>query len=395
VEQSEPLEAGEHMSDGAERDEVQFLARCAHRGFLHPDQARAALAAFRAGQAVDAFVVGSGIRGEKFWRWIRRTDAGTRPIFPGYQVGERLGVGGTAEVYEAVDESTEQRVALKILAMHEVAKPESKRRFLRESKLLIELDHPNIVKGLRLARFEEVYFLAMELVEGCTVLEILDSRTQLDEDSALYVILQVARALDYLRQQGIVHRDVKPGNIMVAQGERVKLIDLGFAARRTESEPGVSEEVSETTLGTAAYLSPELARGTGDVDIRSDIYALGATLYQLVLGKLPFEGASSEEVLRKQVVDSLSAVDLKGRKISPHLHYFIEKMMAKERELRYQDPQELILDIEAQIRGKKSLEYSREGDADWKPSLEAKAPPSAPPSIRPVSRRPGRTRRPQ
>jgi serine/threonine-protein kinase len=383
------------MSEGAERDEVQFLARCVHRGFLGAVAAREAIAALREGQPVDATIVQRGHCGEKLWRWVRRTDAGTKPVFPGYKVGKQLGVGGTAEVFEAVDESTGKRVALKILSMHEVAKPESKRRFLRESKLLIELDHPNIVKGLRLARFEEVYFLAMELVEGCTVLEILDSRTQLDEDSALYVVLQVARALEYLRQKDIVHRDVKPGNIMVASGERVKLIDLGFAARSAEGEAGAADESSETTLGTAAYISPELARGTVDVDIRSDIYALGATLYQLVLGKLPFEGANSEEVLRKQVVDSLSAVDLKGRKISPHLHYFIEKMMAKERELRYQDPQELILDIEAQIRGKKSLEYSREGDAGLRPILDQKPAASTPPIARPVSRRPGRTRRPQ
>ncbi|MBL8896798.1 MAG: serine/threonine protein kinase [Planctomycetes bacterium] len=383
------------MSEGAERDEVQFLARCVHRGFLGADAAREALAALREGQPVDRTIVERGHCSEKLWRWIRRTEAGAKPIFPGYKVGKLLGVGGTAEVFEAIDESTGKRVALKILSMLEVAKPESKRRFLRESKLLIELDHPNIVKGLRLARFEDVYFLAMELVEGCTVLEILDSRTQLDEDSALYVVLQVARALEYLRQQGIVHRDVKPGNIMVASGERVKLIDLGFAARSAEGEPTAPDETSETTLGTAAYLSPELARGNVDVDIRSDIYALGATLYQLVLGKLPFEGASSEEVLRKQVVDSLSAVDLKGRKISPHLHYFIEKMMAKERELRYQDPHELILDIEAQIRGKKSLEYSREGDGDLRPDLDQRAAPSAPPIARPMSRRPGRTRRPQ
>src|SRR5262249_47004838 len=133
----------------------------------------------------------------------------------------------------------------------------------------------------------------------------------------------------------------------------VKLCDLGFA-----STAGGSDGESDTTVGTVAYISPEQARGRTDIDIRSDIYSLGVTLYHMVIGELPFQGSDDSEVLAKQILESLSSEELKGRGISDHLHYFIQKMMAKKREIRYADPAALISDISEHIRGKKTLTYN-------------------------------------
>src|SRR5262249_38850222 len=150
-----------------------------------------------------------------------------------------------------------------------------------------------------------------------------------------------------------------------APGNRVKLIDLGFASR--PDAPG-GDVRRGSTSGTVSYLSPEQARGGGTLDVRSDIYSLGVTLHPLVRGSLPFPGSGAEERLRQQVGEALSSAALKGRRISPHVHYFIEKMMAKEREIRYQSPAELIADIEAQIAGRKSLDFdTAKGDGGVHP----------------------------
>jgi serine/threonine-protein kinase len=124
---------------------------------------------------------------------------------------------------------------------------------------------------------------------------------------------------------------------------------------------------TDSAVGTVEYLSPEQARGGAAADLRSDIYSLGATLFHLVIGRLPFEGSDNEEVLRKQVMDSLSSPELKGRDLSPHLHYFIEKMMAKEAEVRHQSWDELIGDIAKQIAGRESLDFEAQVRGAAKP----------------------------
>jgi len=219
-----------------------------------------------------------------------------------------------------------------------------------EADMLKRLEHPNVVKGYRVGRLQGRYLFFMEDVDGPTLLDKIRQGGAFDEDGALFAILQVARALEYLREQGIVHRDIKPGNILVGPGNTVKVIDLGFAAASAQAGGA-----SSTTQGTAAYLSPEQAMGRDDLDVRSDIYSLGATLYQIVLGELPFSG-DDQELVQKAVLEGLSAEATKGGRISAHMHYFIEKMMAKDRDIRYQDPQELMADIEEQISGKKTLE---------------------------------------
>ena len=341
--------------------EARFFARLAVKGVLSRpaveglfDEARAAAESGRP-VSLATLAVSRGLIEKDRLTKLFRTDADEVPELPGHAYERKLGEGGTANVYAVRRLKDGARFALKL--MHETVGlvPEEVQAFLAEAKLLQRLDHPNIVKGHKAGRMAGRYIHLMECVDGRSLQEAIGEGGAFDEEAALYVVLQVARALEYLRGEGIVHRDIKPGNILyVPETNEVKVIDLGFAL-----SSGAGGSGDGTTRGTAAYLSPEQARGD-DLDVRSDIYALGATLYQLVLGELPFTG-DDEELVQKAVLEGLSAEKTKGGRLSAHLHYFLEKMMAKDRDIRYQDPQELMADIERQIEGRKSLEIEDAG----------------------------------
>jgi serine/threonine-protein kinase len=335
--------------------EARLFAKLALRGVLAKEQVarlfEEARAARAAGQdaTLSALALRQGLIDRDRLVQLFRTDGDDVPELPGYAYVRKLGEGGTACVYRVrrPDGGTE---AVKILKPELCGDARAVKAFVGEAELLKRLQHGNVVRGYRVGRLSGRYLSFMEDVDGPTLLDKIRRGGAFDEDGALYVILQVARALEYLRAQGLVHRDIKPGNILVTAENTVKVIDLGFAA-----SSGGDAEGGATTAGTAAYLSPEQAQGRSDLDVRSDIYSLGATLYQMVLGELPFQG-DDQELVQKAVLAGLSAEATKGGRISAHMHYFIEKMMAKDREIRYQDPQQMMADIEAQISGKKTLE---------------------------------------
>jgi serine/threonine-protein kinase len=268
-----------------------------------------------------------------------------QPI-PDYRFERRIAEGGMAEVYLATYLPLGNRVALKIMKP-ELARNESYRlRFLREAKLLMRLSHGNIVRGYEIRRAEGYIFCAMEHVDGATVEDRIESDGPFDEKLALYVTREVAHALSYLDRRGVVHRDIKPGNILLTEQGAVKIIDLGLAKLRG----GMTRDAAEgTTVGTVEYLSPEQARGLADVDIRSDIYSLGVTLFHMVVGEVPFKGESNAEVIAKQVLMTLASPALKSRHISAHTHYFVQRMMAKDRADRFQHPDELVAEMEEKV----------------------------------------------
>ncbi len=280
------------------------------------------------------------------------------PVMPGYELRGKVGEGGMSNVFHYHEAAEDRSVAVKILKGEPAADPKIRTSFLRESNILIDLDHPNVVKGYRAGTVKGQYVFIMEFIEGESLHDLIRKDMIFDEDAALYIILQSARAIEYMKSRNILHRDIKPGNLMLKRDNTVKLIDLGLATVLDGDKKGEGKAaLSDTTLGTAHFISPEQARGQTDLDVRSDIYSLGATLYQLVLGELPFSGETDEDVMTKHILGTLSSKALKGRKVSPHMHYFIEKMMVKDRDIRYQDPLELVHDIEDKIRGKKTLHF--------------------------------------
>ncbi|MDA1260507.1 MAG: serine/threonine-protein kinase [Planctomycetota bacterium] len=318
----------------------EFLAALVHRGWLGREQARTVLEAATLAEGLQAAVGWDS----KQQSWLRRTRGMQTPEIPGYRIGERLGAGGTAEVWAAQREKDFARVALKIQLPALARDPIATQRFVEESKVLQSLELPGVVRCFRAFRFLGLCILELERVAGRTLEEELADGRAYAEREALAIVLQVARTLEGLRQAGVVHRDLKPGNLMITADGKVKLIDLGFAGRGADVKAAAG-----TTLGTPAYLAPEQARGDSDLDARADIYSLGATLYHLVFGRLPFEASNDEEMLRKQVLAGLDGSALKGGRVSPALHYFLEKMMAKDREVRYPTPAALALDLEAHL----------------------------------------------
>lgn len=287
------------------------------------------------------------------------TKSSSSESLPGYRIMGKLGAGGMGIVFRALEIKTNRTVAIKMIFPKTVANPNFFKSFQREAQLLIQFNHPNIIRGYYVTPPEGInglHYLVMEYVDGDSVQELIDGAVgaSINEELALLIIMQAANALDYLQKNNILHRDIKPDNLLLNKKQgQVKLCDMGFA------EPialGLDKTTSITTSGTIAYMSPEQARGQ-NADIRSDIYSLGATLYHMITGKTPFGSGGNMETMAKQVLADLQSDEIKNKGISPLVLYFIEKMMAKEKEIRYQTPKEVIEDIRSQMEGFKSLEF--------------------------------------
>jgi serine/threonine-protein kinase len=342
-------------------DDIQFLAKLVHRGQLDKEHAKRIMPALEQGAALDELLADVLDWDEEEIARLRRTDAGEIPEIPGYEVLGRLGAGGTADVWRVREQRTGKVVALKVLKAASQADEPTLSAFKREAKMLKALSHPGLVSCQRIVRYELArgsgrfaYFSQLECINGATLQEILDEGRPFQESEAMQVVLEVAEVLKYLATQKIVHRDVKPGNVMFTADRSVKLIDLGFAA-----EDGSAAQSADTATGTPEYLSPEQARGGAAADERSDIYSLGVTLFQLVVGRLPFEQADNQDLLRAHIEEQFQSPELKSAGFTPHLPYFIRKMMAKEMEERYQGFEELIAGVKEMIEGYEDLNYGR------------------------------------
>ena len=218
-----------------------------------------------------------------------------------YRIEGRLGVGGMSTVHLAFDQRLERNVALKLLAEHLADDPTFVSRFRREALAAARLVHPNIVQVFDFG-FDErqhQHFIVMEHVPGHSCAELLRDHGHLDVDEAVEIITQACRGLDYAHRNGVVHRDVKPGNLLVSDAEVVKLADFGIA--RAMGQSSITQVGS--VLGTAAYLAPEQARGE-EAGPRADIYSLGVVSYQLMSGRLPYEASSLSELALKQQRES-------------------------------------------------------------------------------------------
>ena len=258
--------------------------------------------------------------------------------FGSYEVLEELGSGGMGKVYRAKNVTLERIVALKTLAPQFSADQGFVQRFLKEARAAARLNHPSIVQIYDFGCEEGVYFLAMEYVDGQSVRKLL-KRGRFSERDALLVIRHAVRALGVAHAEGIVHRDIKPDNLMITAKGELKLVDLGIAKRVNEDQ--TLTQTGEA-VGTPQYISTEQIRGVKDIDARADIYSLGATFYQLVTGHAPYKGTSGALVMSMHLTQPLPDPRLHEPSLSEGLCRVLRKMMAKEREERY--PNVYVLD---------------------------------------------------
>ncbi len=267
---------------------------------------------------------------------------------PGYEITSVLGRGGMGTVYHAIQKSMNRAVALKVLASRHARNRNFIERFVREARAVAKLNHENIVAGIDVGEANGLYYFAMEFVEGETVADMIQRKGAIPEGRAVEITLQVARALEHAHRNNLVHRDVKPQNIIVTPKGIAKLCDLGLA-KTEDSEAHITR--LGVSVGTPHYISPEQAKGSVDVDIRSDIYSLGATLYHMVVGEVPFVGSSPMVVMTKHLTSALPFPSDKNRAVSVNLSKVICKAMEKAAEDRYQTPDELIGDLERVSEG--------------------------------------------
>ncbi len=270
-----------------------------------------------------------------------------------YQIIEKIGEGGMGEVYLAKDTLLERRIALKILPEHLAADHERMRRFVREAKSASALNHPNIITIYEIGKADDTHFIATEYIEGATLRERLDGAS-IDLKFAIEIAIQVAGALDAAHRAGIVHRDVKPENVMIRPDSVVKLLDFGIA-KLTENETKQELDAEAATaikgytstgmiIGTAAYMSPEQARGLA-VDARTDIWSLAVVIYEMVAGRRPFGGQTTSDVISNILKKEPLALTLFAEEADARLDEIVMKALTKDKEERYQSAKDLFIDL--------------------------------------------------
>jgi tRNA A-37 threonylcarbamoyl transferase component Bud32 len=262
--------------------------------------------------------------------------------FHDYEILDRVGAGAMGTVFKARQKRMNRIVALKVLKPSLARDTRYVERLRREARIVASLNHPNIVTGYDLGEEGGYHFFVMEFVEGKSLRALLVEWGMFAEEYVRRVARQVALALDHAYQRGVIHRDIKPGNILIDERGEVKLTDMGLAkgpADLTLTRDGA-------TVGTPQYISPEQARSPQDVDVRSDLYSLGATLYHMATGVPPFRGDTMAELITKV----LSAVPVPPNEVNPALSegmsLVLRKLLAKDLRVRYQTPRELLDDLD-------------------------------------------------
>jgi len=289
----------------------------------------------------------------------------------GFELLATLGKGGMGTVFKARQVSMDRVVALKVLPPNLAKNQDFVQRFLREARSAAKLNHPNIVQGIDVGEADGVYYFAMEFVDGPTLKDLLKREGRLEEKKALNIVGGVARALEHAHKHGIVHRDIKPDNIMISRDGVVKLADLGLARSILPqvSDPSSLPRVSDpregtyaetvtldgTALGTPHYMAPEQARGEADLDTRADIYALGATLFHAVTGEFPYTAPNAGALMAKHITEPVPNPKDRNPALSRPVCDLIQRMMAKDREDRPQTPSDLLSEIRDALEGKIKL----------------------------------------
>lgn len=258
-----------------------------------------------------------------------------------YELLELIGVGGMADIYKARDITEDRIVAVKILKNEFVGSEDFIRRFRNESKAIALLSHPNIVKIYDVGFTEKLQFIVMEYIDGITLTEYISKQGVLKWKDVVHFAMQILKALQHAHDRGIVHRDIKPQNVMLLSDGTIKVMDFGIARFNRETD----KTISEKAIGSVHYISPEQARG--DVtDERSDIYSVGIMLYEMLTGKKPFDGDSPVAIALMHMQSNAKKMSELNNSIPEGLEEITEKAMQKEPSKRYQTAGEMMKDIE-------------------------------------------------
>jgi serine/threonine-protein kinase len=290
---------------------------------------------------------------------------------PGYQLLEKIGSGAMATVFKARQISLDRIVAVKVLPKKHMSDPEMVDRFYAEGRAAAQLNHANIVQAIEVGKAGDFHYFVMEYVEGHSVYEHLRDQGSYEEPEALDIIIQIADALNHVHSKGMMHRDVKPKNIMITRNGVPKLADMGLA--REVTDVAAAEAEAGKAYGTPYYISPEQIRGDRNVDFRADIYGLGATFYHMVTGRVPFEGPNPSAVMHKHLKEALEPPDHVNSDLSQGVSEIIEVMMAKIREERYASTGDLLEDLRAVARGEPPLQARRKFELAKLMTLEQSA----------------------
>lgn len=284
--------------------------------------------------------------------------------FGEYRLLERIGTGRMAGVYKAVH-PLGQTVAIKVLPPSKAKDPQVLGRFLREARLAVKLDHDNVVRTFQSGQHKDMYYLVMEYLDGETLEETLQRRKRLPINEAVPLLIQALQGLDHLQEIGLVHRDLKPGNLMLVPGENtgtadttanvtVKILDIGLGrALFDEGVPGTGEAGDLTSdgaiLGTLNYMAPEQARSAHTADIRADIYSLGCVMYEMVSGQPPFSDANFARQMRRHAEEKPQSLVELVPGLPAAADQVVQKMLAKDPALRYATPGQALKDVKALV----------------------------------------------
>ncbi|OWK45318.1 response regulator [Fimbriiglobus ruber] len=299
------------------------------------------------------------------------------PNLSGYQILGELGRGGMGVVYKALHERMNRMVAIKVIDRKHWSNPEATRRFYREVQAAAQLSHPNIVLAYDAGEYDDSHYFVMEYVEGVDLATLVKQRGPLSVEEACHCVRQIARGLQHAHEQGLVHRDIKPTNLLATwspaplppgarrNGPRtecgppesvgratVKVLDMGLALLHQPSEltPAAAVQTQNNrVVGTADYMAPEQWMNAHKVDIRADLYSLGCTFYYLLAGEVPFPSAESMEKMLKHHLDEPAPLATFRRDVPPHVADVIGKLMAKKPEHRFQTPNDVHDALAAQV----------------------------------------------
>src|ERR1041385_2263629 len=262
-------------------------------------------------------------------------------LFGNYKITHKLGAGGQGTVYKAIDQKLGRTVVIKVLPAELTVKDTNLKRFEREARLASALDHPNICTIFDMDETNGLHYIAMQYVEGKNVRQLCNGRP-LEVDSALRIGIQVIDALAAAHSRGIIHRDIKSGNVMVTDSGQAKILDFGLAKLLDEDEKQSGIDRTQLTevgvpYGTATYAAPAQAMGD-KVDARADIFSMGVLLYEMLTGTWPFRGKTTIDVRHAVLHDPPRPVEeLRSSPIPPHLQQIIDKALAKEPKDRFQN----------------------------------------------------------